>query len=256
MRSLLFVPTVHDSADTNTAALNLSLPSPLIKARFNIVGDRVWKSIDRKMLELGEDLTGVKVFLEGDIAELEIHNGSIPFSLARTLMAAGSIIEHGKPNQTRQTNLSLALRLAGAKAIRVEDLDTFNELNLQYRQLVSMDLIRGLVNQDSQKLTEFNDISVKLERLRSSRNSHWEENVPLIIDENLGESERGILVVGGAHDPVSNLSPDINVTFVSDEAKFIWNASREGRNPPWIDESEFRSFLETNTYHAGHPENF
>lgn len=212
MRSLKYIPTIHDISDSPSAKILENDQSAKI-ARYKTVKDLLWKSIHREIVKEGEYFAGVKVFAEGIDQDRPVIDPPLPFSLAKKRL------EQLYPN-AQQIVLSLALQWSGATMIKTEDRDHLMAVHQDLSSLREGDPARILTNEERQ---QYDDALAR-------RLSHWDGNIAQQINSNLVEGEKGIVIAGIAHNAIKELQDDIFVSFVSPEAELIWKFEREGKD--------------------------
>ena len=188
MRTLIYVPVIHTSADLG------SLAKDVTKRGIADLGEDVWRQHQRTVegfwdaisdYFISVDVSGMKVYQDGMVAEGDVGE---------------KIVEEGVKSGSRNYELVARLLKRGAILVKTED---FN-----------------LVKEERDKLLKITQAKTKLEKLfgfiryKLTKNTLLNKRDRFIaqrIDESLPEDQTGILFIGAYHNINPKLPRDIQI---------------------------------------------
>jgi len=188
MRTLIYVPVIHTSADLG------SLAKDVTKRGIADLGEDVWRQHQRTVegfwdaisdYFISVDVSGMKIYQDGMVAEGEIGE---------------KIVEEGLNLGSRNYELVARLLKRGATLVKTED---FN-----------------LVKEERDKLLRITQAKTKLEKLfgfiryKLTKNTLLNKRDRFIaqrIDESLPQDQTGILFIGAYHNIIPKLPRDIQI---------------------------------------------
>ena len=196
MRTLIYVPVIHTSADLG------SLAKDVTKRGIADLGEDVWRQHQRTVegfwdaisdYFISVDVSGMKIYQDGMVAEGEIGE---------------KIVEEGLNLGSRNYELVARLLKRGATLVKTED---FN-----------------LVKEERDKLLKITQAKTKFEKLfgfikyRLTKNTLLNKRDRFIaqrIDESLPQDQTGILFIGAYHNINPKLPRDIQIKKVKNVQK-------------------------------------
>ncbi|MBI5242781.1 MAG: hypothetical protein HY922_03730 [Elusimicrobia bacterium] len=196
MRTLIYVPVIHSSADLGSLAMDVTKRG---RADF---GPEFWAEHERTILAFWDalaeyfgsiDVSGFKIYQDGMIAEGEV---------------AQKIVEDGVKSGSMNYQLVAALLKRGASLIRTEDLSLVKE---ERDRLLKITRAKTIFT----KLLAFMMYKVRKTKLLDKR----DEVIAKRIWGTLSEGQTGILFVGAYHNIKPRLPKDIRIIDVKDVAK-------------------------------------
>lgn len=196
MRTLLYVPIIHTSADLGSIAKEVT------KRGITELGEEVWeghiKTIEGFWNAISDyfdsiDVSGMKVYQDGMVAEGEIGE---------------KIVEEGTKSGSRNYQLVSGLLKRGAILVKTED---FNLVKIERDRLLKITQAKTV----AEKLLGFIRYKLTKNMLLNKR----DEYIAQRIDETLHENQTGILFIGAYHDIKRKLHGDIQIREIKDKQK-------------------------------------
>ncbi|MBU4304855.1 MAG: hypothetical protein KJ893_04425 [Candidatus Omnitrophica bacterium] len=196
MRTLIYVPVIHTSADLG------SLAKDVTKRGIADLGEDVWEGHIRTVESFWDviidyftslDASGMKIYQDGMIAQGE---------------AGAKIVEEGVKAGSKNHELILSLVKGGAVLVRTED------FNLVKRELDRILAITG-AKSVAQKLFAFLKYKCIKNRLLNKRDRFIAQR----INETLHDGEKGIIFIGAFHDIKKWLPKDLQIKEIKDVCK-------------------------------------
>lgn len=196
MRTLLYVPIIHTSADLG------SLAKDVHKKGVSSLGKEFWEEHIRTVDGFWDaiahyfdiiDVSGAKLYQDGMIAGSEI---------GEMIVAEG--IKLGSKNY----ELISGLIKRGAVLMKTEDLTLVKE---EHSNLIAITQARSI----TRKLIAFIKYKLVKNRLLEKRDKF----IAKVIDETLNPGEKGILFIGAYHNVKQKLPSDIHIIEVKDIEK-------------------------------------
>jgi hypothetical protein len=196
MRTLIFVPIIHTSADLG------SLAKDVTKRGMADLGTEAWrehqKTVDGFWNTISHyfdsiDVSGMKVYQDGMVAEGEI---------------GAKIVEEGLRLGSKNYELVARLLKQGAILVKTED---FNLVKEEHDRLLSITQAKSIV----QKLTAFIKYKLVKNKLLNKRDKFIAQR----INETLNDGERGVLLIGAFHNVKKWLAKDIQIKEIKDTRK-------------------------------------
>ena len=196
MRTLIYVPVIHTSADLG------SLAKDVTKRGIADLGEDVWRQHQRTVegfwdaisdYFISVDVSGMKVYQDGMVAEGDVGE---------------KIVEEGVKSGSRNYELVARLLKRGAILVKTED---FN-----------------LVKEERDKLLKITQAKTKLEKLfgfiryKLTKNTLLNKRDRFIaqrIDESLPQDQTGILFIGAYHNINPKLPRDIQIKKIKNVQK-------------------------------------
>lgn len=196
MRTLIYVPVIHTSADLGSVAKDIS------KRGVRDLGEEIW-SKHRKTVEGfwgavsdyfdSVDVNGMKIYQDGLVAEDEVGK-----QIAEDTAKAGS----------KNYQLILKLLERGAILMKTED---FKMVKQEYDRLLAITQAKSIMR----KIIAF----IKYKLIKSIVLSKRDAFIAERIDKTLGPDEKGILFVGAFHKIKKRLPKSIQVREIKDVDK-------------------------------------
>lgn len=196
MRTLLYVPIIHTSADLG------SLAKDVAKRGVADLGEDLWEE-HRKIVDGfwevianyfdSEDVSGVKIYQDGMVAEGEIGE---------------MIVKEGEKSGSRNYELVSRLLKRGAFLVKTED---FNLVKEERDRLLSITQAKSTL----QKITAYLKYKFIKDRLLDKRDKFIAQR----INETLKSGGKGILFIGAFHDVRKWLSWDIRINEIKQISK-------------------------------------
>ena len=196
MRTLLYVPIIHTSADLG------SLAGDVTKRGIADLGEDVWKKHQRTVEGLWDaishyfdsiDVSGMKIYQDGMVAEGEIGE---------------KIVEEGLNLGSRNYQLVSKLLKRGAILVKTED---FNLVKIERDRLLAITQAKSI----TQKIIAFIRYKLIKKRLLSKRDNYIAKR----IDETLNNGATGIIFIGAYHNIKKRLPKDIQIKEIKDADK-------------------------------------
>jgi len=196
MRTLLYVPIIHTSADLG------SLAGDVTKRGIADLGEDVWKEHQRTVEGLWDaishyfdsmNVSGMKIYQDGMVAEGEIGE---------------KIVEEGLNLGSRNYQLVSKLLKRGAILVKTED---FNLVKIERDRLLAITQAKSI----TQKIIAFIRYKLIKKRLLSKRDNYIAKR----IDETLNNGATGIIFIGAYHNIKERLPKDIKITEIKDVNK-------------------------------------
>lgn len=196
MRTLIYVPVIHTSADLG------SLAGEVTKRGIADLGEDVWKE-HQKIVEGfwdvisdyfdSVDVTGVKIYQDGMVAEGEVGE---------------KIVEEGVKSSSKNYEIIADLLKRGAILVQTEDFAMVKE---ERDRIVKITQAKTTI----ERLIAYLRYKFTKNRLLKKRDNY----IAKIIDETLNQGETGILFIGAYHNIIPKLSKDIQITEVKQAKK-------------------------------------
>ena len=196
MRTLLYVPIIHTSADLG------SLAGDVTKRGIADLGEDVWKEHQRTVEGLWDaishyfdsmNVSGMKIYQDGMVAEGEIGE---------------KIVEEGLNLGSRNYQLVSKLLKRGAILVKTED---FNLVKIERDRLLAITQAKSI----TQKIIAFIRYKLIKKRLLSKRDNYIAKR----IDETLNNGATGIIFIGAYHNIKKRLPKDIQIKEIKDADK-------------------------------------
>jgi hypothetical protein len=196
MRTLLYVPVIHTSADLGSIAKDVT------KRGIADLGEDVWKDHIKTVEGFWDaishyfdsvDVTGIKIYQDGMVA-----GGEIGQNIVEEIAKAGS----------RNHELVLNLLKRGAFLVKTED---FNFVKEERDRLLALIRAKSITH----KLIAFIKYKLVKNRLLNKRDNYIAKR----IDETLNNGETGIIFIGAYHNIKKWLPKDIQITEIKDADK-------------------------------------
>ncbi len=196
MRTLIYIPIIHTSADLG------SLAEYVTKKGIADLGEDVWKGHRRAVEGFWDaishffdsvDVSGIKIYQDGMVAEGEVSQ---------------KIVEEGVKSGSKNYELISRLLQKGAILVKTEDLKLVKE---------ERDRILAITQAGSitQKIIAFIKYKLVKNRLLNRRDKFIAQR----IDETLNQGERGIIFIGAYHNIKKRLPKDIQIKEIKDAEK-------------------------------------
>jgi hypothetical protein len=195
MRTLIYVPIIHTSADLG------SLAEDITKRGVAGLGEEVWrehiKTVDGFWDAISNffdsmDVSGMKIYQDGMVANGEVGQ---------------KIVEEGIKLKSKNYELVLSLLQRGAILVRTEDFKLVKE---ERDRLLAITQAKSI----AAKLTAFIKYKLVKNRLLNKRDKFIAQR----IDEALNQSEAGIIFIGAYHNIKKRLPKDIQIKEIKDAA--------------------------------------
>jgi len=196
MRTLIYVPVIHSSADLG------SLAKEVTRRGMADFGPDFWAGHEKTILGFWDavikyfdsvEVSGFKLYQDGMIAEGEV---------------AQKIVEEGVKSGSRNYELVWALLKKGAVLVKTEDFSLVKE---ERDRLLKITQAKTL----SAKLLGFVMYKLSKNRLLNKR----DEFIAKRIGETLNDGETGIIFVGAYHNIKKRLPPDIRIVEIKEAVK-------------------------------------
>ncbi len=196
MRTLIYVPVIHTSADLG------SLAKDVTKRGIADLGEDVWekhKAVVEKFWDVisdyfdSIDASGMKIYQDGMVAEGEI---------------GAKIVEEGLRSGSKNYELVTRLLKQGAILVKTED---FNLVKEERDRLLTITQAKST----AQKIAAFIKYKFIKNRLLRKRDKFIAQR----INETLETQERGVLFVGAFHNVKKWLAKDIQIKEIKDMRK-------------------------------------
>ncbi|MEK6690124.1 MAG: hypothetical protein AABY78_02340 [Nitrospirota bacterium] len=196
MRTLLYVPIIHTSADLGSIAKEVT------KRGIADLGEEVWeghiKTIEGFWNAISDyfdsiDVSGMKIYQDGMVAEGEIGE---------------KIVEEGLKSGSKNYEIVYKLIQRGAVLVKTED---FNLVIIERDRLLKITQAKTV----AKKLFGFIRYKLTKNMLLNKR----DEYIVQRIDETLHEDQTGILFIGAYHDIKRKLPRGIQIKEIKDKQK-------------------------------------
>lgn len=196
MKTLIYVPVIHTSADLG------SLAKDVAKRGIADLGEEFWKghkkTVDGFWDAIAQyfdsiDVSRMKIYQDGMVAEGEIGE---------------KIVEEGIKSGSKNYELVSRLLKRGAFLVKTED---FNLVKEERDRLVAITRARSI----SEKLIGFIKYKLVKNRLLNKRDKF----IARRIDETLDHAEKGIIFIGAYHNIKKWLSKSIHIREIKDIEK-------------------------------------
>lgn len=196
MKTLLYVPIIHTSADLG------SLAKDVAKRGIDVLGEDLWKkhkaSIEKFWDVLSDyfaamDTAGIKVYQDGMPADGEI---------------GAKIVQEGVRSGSRNYELIAMLLKRGAVLIKTED---FELIKQERDRLAALTLAKSLL----QKISAY----MKYKWVKGALLAKRDDFIAKRINETLGAGQTGIAFIGACHNVRGRLPPEIRVIEIKDAGK-------------------------------------
>lgn len=198
MRTLIYVPVIHLSADLG------SLAGDITQRGISDLGEDFWKKHQKTVEDFWDviskyfdsiDVSGIKIYQDGMIAEGEVGE---------------KIVEEGRSNGSKNYELVSKLLKKGAILVRTENFHLVKE---------ECDMLRAITRSKSifQKLLGFMRYKLVKTRLLNQRDQFIAQR----INETLSSKETGILFIGASHGVKDLIAQDIQIREVKEAEKVM-----------------------------------
>ena len=196
MRTLIYVPVIHTSADLG------SLAGDITRRGISELGEDLWRKHQKTVEDFWDvmsnyfdsiDVSGMKIYQDGMIAEGEVGE---------------KIVEEGRSKGSNNYELVSRLLKKGAILVRTENFHLVKK---------ECDMLRGITQSRSifQKLLGFIKYKLVKTRLLDQRDRFIVQR----INETLDPKETGILFIGASHGVKNLLAQDIQIKEVKEAEK-------------------------------------
>ena len=196
MRTLIYVPVIHTSADLGSLAEDVAnrgiadLGEEVWEKHISAV-EKFWDRISNYFDSI--DVTGMKIYQDGMIAD-----GAV----------GQRIVEESAKSGSRNYELVARLLKRGAILVKTED---FAFVKQERDSLVALTQARSLI----QKVAAYVRYMLAKNRLLRKRDKFIAKK----IDESLGQSEVGIIFIGAYHNIKNRIPGSIRVSEIKDARK-------------------------------------
>ena len=196
MRTLIYVPIIHTSADLGSLARDVGkigtagLGGEVWKEHLKTVGG-FWDAISHYFDSI--DVLGVKTYQDGMVAEGDVGR---------------KIVEEGIKAGSKNYELVSRLLKRGAVLVKTEDFELVKE---ERDRLVTIIQAKSI----TQKLIAFTKYKLVKNRLLNKRDRFIAKR----IDETLNHNEKAILFIGAYHNVKKELPRDIKIIEIKDTEK-------------------------------------
>ena len=196
MKTLIYVPVIHTSADLG------SLAKEVTKRGVADIGEDVWEKHKAAVENFWDvisdyfnsiDVSGMKVYQDGMVADSEVGQ---------------RIVEEGAKSGSRNYELVARLLKKGAILVKTEDFKLVKE---ELDRLVALTQAKSI----SHKLIAFIKYKLVKDRLLEKRDKYIAKR----IDETLHHGGKGALFIGAYHNIKTKLSGDIQIKEIKDTQK-------------------------------------
>ena len=196
MRTLIYVPVIHTSADLG------SLAKDVTKRGIADIGEDVWEkhkvAVEKFWDVISDyfgsiDVSGMKVYQDGMVADGEVGQ---------------RIVEEGAKSGSRNYELVARLLKKGAILVKTEDFKLVKE---ELYRLVALTQAKSI----SHKLIAF----IKYKLVKNMLLDKRDRYVAKRIDETLHHGEKGILFIGAYHNIKTKLPGNIQIKEIKDTQK-------------------------------------
>ena len=196
MRTLIYVPVIHTSADLG------SLAKDVTKRGIADIGEDVWEKHRAAVEKFWDvisdyfdsiDVSGMKIYQDGMVADGEVGQ---------------KIVEEGARTGSRNYELAARLLKKGAILVKTEDFKLVKE---ERDRLVALTQAKSITH----KLIAFIKYKLIKDRLLNKRDKFIAKR----IDESLRQDEIGIIFIGAYHNIKKRLPGSIRVSEIKDARK-------------------------------------
>ena len=196
MRTLIYVPVIHTSADLG------SLAKDVTKRGIADIGEDVWEKHRAAVEKFWDvisdyfdfiDVSGMKIYQDGMVADGEVGQ---------------KIVEEGAKSGSRNYELAARLLKKGAILVKTEDFKLVKE---ERDRLVALTQAKSITH----KLIAFIKYKLIKDRLLNKRDKFIAKR----IDESLRQDEIGIIFIGAYHNIKKRLPGSIRVSEIKDARK-------------------------------------
>jgi len=196
MRTLLYIPVIHTSADLG------SLAKDVAKRGIADLGEELWQAHRKTVNKFWDclskyfdtiDVSGMKIYQDGMVAEGEMGE---------------KIVEEGIKAGSRNYELVTRLLKRGAILVKTEDFRLVKE---------ELDMLRLITQAKSiiQRLVSYIKYKLVKNRLLKKRDKFIVKR----IDETLGQDETGVIFIGAFHNIKKRLPKDILINEIKNTNK-------------------------------------
>jgi pheromone shutdown protein TraB len=196
MRTLIYVPVIHTSADLG------SLAKDVAERGIADLGENVWEKHKAAVEKFWDvisgyfdsiDVSGMKIYQDGMVADGDVGQ---------------RIVEESAKQESRNYELVARLLKRGAILVKTEDFKLVKE---ERDRLVALTQAKSLTH----KLIALIKYKLAKDRLLDKRDRFIAKK----IDETLQYSEKGVLFIGACHDIKQKLPKDIQIREIKDAKK-------------------------------------
>lgn len=196
MRTLIFVPVIHTSADLG------SLGKDVDKYGIADLGEDFWKMHGKTIEGFWDtishyfdsiDVAGMKIYQDGMVADGEVGR---------------EIVEAGIKSGSKNYEIVLRLIRRGAILVKTED---FKFVKEERDRLLAITQTKSIIK----KLLAFIKYKLVKNRLLNERDRFIAKR----IDETLNQGERGLILIGAYHNIKKRLPRDIQIREIKDIQK-------------------------------------
>ncbi len=196
MRTLIYVPIIHTSADLGSLAEAVTIRG------IAGLGENIWQEYQRTVEGLWDgimdyfasvDVSGMKIYQDGMVAEGQIGN---------------KIVEEGVKAGSRNYELVARLLKRGATLVKTED---FNLVKEERDRLVSLTQAKSII----EKLIAFTKYKLVKNTILNKRDNF----IATRIEETLNHGERGVFFIGAFHDLKNRFSKSMQIIELKDPRK-------------------------------------
>jgi hypothetical protein len=196
MRTLIYVPIIHTSADLGSIAQDVS------KRGIRHLGEEIWTKHKKTVEEFWDaisryfdsvDVKGIKIYQDGLVAD-----GEVGQKIVAETSKAGS------------KNYQLVSRILerGALLVKTED---FNLVKEEYKRLIAITQAKSVIR----KIMAFLRYKLAKNSLLNKRDAFIAKR----IDETLNPGEKGIIFIGASHKVKEKLPESIKIIELKDTEK-------------------------------------
>lgn len=196
MRTLIYAPIIHTSADLGSIAKDVT------KRGIAGLGAGVWREHQKTVEGFWDavlnyfdsiDVSGMTIYQDGMVAEGEVGK---------------KIVEEGVKSGSKNYELVSELLKRGAILVKTEDFKLVKE---ERDRLLAITQAKSI----TQKLIAF----IKYKLIKNCLLSKRDKFIAKRIDVTLGKDERGIIFIGAYHDIKRHLPNDIQIKEIKDAHK-------------------------------------
>ncbi len=196
MRTLIYVPIIHTTADLGSLAIEVNkrgvggLGREIWEKHKNTV-EEFWNVVEDFFISL--DASGMKIYQDGLVAEGEI---------------AQKIVEAGLKSGSKNYEIISRLVGRGAILVRTEDFKLIKE---EREYLLALTQAKSIIR----KLIAFLLYKMNANRLLRKRDKF----IARRINETLKDREKGVIFIGAYHYLIKRLPEDIQIIEIKDTEK-------------------------------------
>lgn len=196
MRTLIYIPVIHTSADLGSLARDVT------KKGIADLGEDVWKEHQKTVEGFWDaitdyfnpiDVSGMKIYQDGMVAEGKVGE---------------KIVEEGIKSGSKNYQLVSKLLKRGAILIKTEN---FNPVKEEYNRLLRITRAKTKI----EKLIGF----VRYKLTKNTLLNKRDKFIAKRIDETLNHGETGIIFIGAYHNIKKRLSKSILIREIKDTQK-------------------------------------